>query len=79
MGKMTFVVEFDDGTEPPVHAAMDIQGGRLVAAAFHDYRDDFLTPEQRDVVLMALSKLSCEEIETSFHAEIIYKAELLTY
>lgn len=79
MGKMTFVVEFEDGDEPPVHAAMDIHGGRLVAAAFNDYRDGFLRPEQRDVVLMALNKLSCEEIETSFHAEIIYKAELLTY
>ncbi|MEP9179690.1 hypothetical protein ABKT77_13045 [Enterobacter cloacae] len=79
MGKMTFVVEFEDGTEPPVHSAMDIHGGRLVSAAFYDYRDDLLRPEQRDVVLMALNKLSCEEIETSLHAEIIYKAELLTY
>lgn len=54
-------------------------GGLLVAASFHDYRDDFLSPEQRDVIVEALSKLACDEIDTSVHAEIVYKAEMLTY
>lgn len=29
MGKMTFVVEYEDGKEPPVHANMDVLGGKL--------------------------------------------------
>ena len=36
MSKMTFVVEFEDGKEPPVHAGMDVLGGKLTAVAFSD-------------------------------------------
>ena len=79
MGKMTFVVEFEDGKEPQVSAEMDIAGGRLVAASWSDYRDDFFSPEHRDIVIEALNQLSCDEIDTECHAEIIYKSELLTY
>ena len=43
MGKMTFVFEYEDGKEPPVSAADEFMGGRLVAAALYDYRDDFFT------------------------------------
>ncbi|MDK2553047.1 hypothetical protein QL288_01065 [Citrobacter youngae] len=51
MGKMTFVVEFEDGKEPPVSADMDVAGGRLVAAAFHDYRSDLLTEDEVSAVI----------------------------
>ncbi|MBN9706209.1 hypothetical protein JR904_21650 [Enterobacter roggenkampii] len=51
MGKMTFVVEFEDGKEPPVFADMSIRGGRLVAAGFHDYRDDLLTEHEVSAVI----------------------------
>lgn len=36
MAKLTFVVEFEDGKEPPVHAHMDAFGGKVVAVAFRD-------------------------------------------
>ncbi|HDU3462719.1 TPA: hypothetical protein RFL89_001057 [Klebsiella aerogenes] len=40
MGKMTFVVEFEDGKEPPVHANMDILGGKLVRVSWSDVIQD---------------------------------------
>lgn len=45
MGRMTFVVEYEDGKEPPVGFTEDFMGsgGRLCSAAFFDYRDDLLT------------------------------------
>ena len=79
MGKMTFVVEFDDGKEPPVSADMDVAGGRLIAASWSDYRDDFFTASQRDVVIEALNELSCDDVDDYCHSAIIEKAELLTY
>ncbi|EIV3901537.1 hypothetical protein RHR88_002737 [Klebsiella pneumoniae] len=36
MPRLTFVVEFEDGKEPPVHAHMEVFGGKVVAVAFHD-------------------------------------------
>ncbi|OJB95763.1 hypothetical protein [Yersinia ruckeri] len=36
MGKMTFVVEFEDGKEPAVNKGTDILGGQLIRAAFRD-------------------------------------------
>lgn len=43
MSRMTFVVEFEDGKEPPVHAHMEAFGGKVVAVAFRDALadDDF--------------------------------------
>ncbi|WP_446030571.1 hypothetical protein [Lelliottia amnigena] len=79
MGKVTFVVEFEDGKEPPVSAEMDVAGGRLVAAAWNDYRDDFFKPEQVDIVREALSEISHDEVDEDCHEEIISKMELLTY
>lgn len=40
MGRMTFVVEFEDGKEPPVHAHMEVFGGEVVAVAFRDALED---------------------------------------
>ena len=36
MGKLTFVIEFEDGEEPAVHARMEAFGGKVVAVAFRD-------------------------------------------
>ncbi|MGX9363661.1 hypothetical protein [Pantoea ananatis] len=36
MSRLTFVVEFEDGKEPPVHAHMEAFGGKVVAVAFSD-------------------------------------------
>jgi len=41
MSVYTLVVEFPDGKEPSVGAGMEVAGGRLVAAMWSDYRDDF--------------------------------------
>ncbi|MGG5835644.1 hypothetical protein, partial [Huaxiibacter chinensis] len=64
---------------PPVSAEMDLAGGRLVAAAFHDYREDFFKPEQVDIVREALTEISRDEVDEVCHEEIISKMELLTY
>lgn len=40
MGVMTFVVEFEDGKEPPVHANMDVLGGKLARVAWSDVIQD---------------------------------------
>lgn len=36
MGLMTFVVEYPEGQEPPIHSGMDVAGGKLVAASWSD-------------------------------------------
>lgn len=37
---MTFVIEFEDGKAPPVHANMEAFGGKVVAVAFRDALED---------------------------------------
>ena len=36
MGKMTFVFEYEDGKEPPVHSGMEYLGGKIISASFRD-------------------------------------------
>ncbi|EIS7898354.1 hypothetical protein L0302_003647 [Escherichia coli] len=36
MAKLTFVIDFEDGKEPPVHAHMEAFGGKVVSVAFRD-------------------------------------------
>ncbi len=36
MSKLTFVIEFEVGKDPPVHAHMEAFGGKVVAVAFRD-------------------------------------------
>lgn len=80
MGKMTFVVEFEDGKEPPVSADMNVAGGRLVAAAFHDYRNDYFTDEQKEVIADLISHDEMEGYLSSESAtELNAKLDLLTY
>lgn len=44
-----------------------------------DYREDYFSPEQRDIVIEALNELTKEEVDADCHDEIINKAELLTF
>lgn len=79
MGKVTFVVEFLDGEEPPVSSGTKILGGRLSSVLWSDYRDDHLSPNQRDIVIEALNELTCDDIDSDCHQEIIDKLEFLTF
>ena len=80
MGRMTFVVEYEDGKEPPVHENMDVAGGRLVAASWSDYRDDFFTTEQRDIVAGMVDEAEWHDhVEEKTATDIMTKVELLTY
>ncbi|MDK9365385.1 hypothetical protein [Lelliottia wanjuensis] len=80
MGKMTFVVEFDDGKEPTVSADMDVAGGRVVAASWIDYREDFFTTEQRDVIAGMVEEAEWHDhVEEKMATDIMVKVELLTY
>ncbi|EPJ7502200.1 hypothetical protein [Klebsiella pneumoniae] len=45
MSTMTFVVEFEDGKEPQVHAHMEVFGGKAIAVAFRDALEE---PEEDD-------------------------------
>ncbi|MEQ5315713.1 hypothetical protein ABN239_01550 [Providencia vermicola] len=78
MGKMTFVVEYEDGKDPPINAGTDILGGRLTAAAFYDYRDALLSKNEAQAVKNSISfsdlRECCEELEVNYD-EIIAKLE----
>lgn len=78
MGKITFVVEFEDGKEPPVSGATEILGGRLSSVLWSDYRDDYFQPEQVDIVREALNEIDCDDTDSECHEEIISKMELMT-
>jgi hypothetical protein len=78
MGKVTFVVDFEDGKEPPVSFAMGVPGGKLTAVLWADYRDDFFTDEQVDVVREALKWERSNSEDDEIHSEIINKMELMT-
>lgn len=58
MSKMTFVLEFEDGKEPPVSFTNDFMGscGRLCSAAFYDYKDDYLSESDKDLITEALGE-----------------------
>lgn len=53
MGKMTFVVEFEDGKEPPFQFAENFMGsgGVLRSVSAFDYRDDLLTEDEVSAVI----------------------------
>lgn len=57
MSKMTFVVKFEDGKEPLVSFTKDFMGsgGELCSAAFYDYKDDYLSEDDRDLITEALA------------------------
>lgn len=78
MGKVTFVVDFKDGEEPAVSMATEVLGGRLSAVLWADYRDDFFTEEEVDMVRSAFDDVALSEDEEESQAEIINKMELMT-
>ncbi|EDQ9400101.1 hypothetical protein KG918_004619 [Salmonella enterica] len=78
MGKVTFVVYFEDGEEPMVSVATEILGGRLSSVLWGDYRDDFFTEEQVDMVRSAFDDAALTEEEELVQEEIIQKMELMT-
>jgi hypothetical protein len=53
MSKMTFVVDFPDGQEPPVSAGIRILGGKLVSVAFKDISEGY------DLIKVARLGLQC--------------------
>ncbi len=55
MRKVTYVVEYEDGKEPPVHADMDVMGGKLAAVSWSDYRDGLLTAEEAEDIREAVA------------------------
>ena len=54
MSKMTFVVDFKDGEEPPIDAGTQLLGGRVCAAAFYDYREDYFSEQDTEIIVAAL-------------------------
>lgn len=63
MGMMTFVVEFEDGKEPPVHANMDVLGGKLARVAFSDViqdMDDMELDHQAELERIGFDDDSCK-------------------
>lgn len=78
MGRVTLVVDFEDGSEPAVHGNMQVLGGRLSAVLWSDYRDDFLKQEEADIVREALDELSCDDVDADVHAGIMQKIDLMT-
>ncbi|EAM3803077.1 hypothetical protein D6F99_13950 [Salmonella enterica] len=77
MGKVTFVVDFEDGEEPMVSVATEILGGRLSSVLWGDYRDDFFTEGQVDMVRSAFDDAALTEEEELVQEEIIQKMELM--
>ncbi|USR66149.1 hypothetical protein NFC79_06040 [Providencia stuartii] len=76
MGKMTFVVEYEDGKEPPINISTDILGGKLLSFGFSDYRDGQLTQDEVSALNHAINfndlKETCEYFEVNYD-EVVAK------
>ncbi|EPZ9374470.1 hypothetical protein FSY56_08615 [Escherichia coli] len=59
MGKLTFVIEFEGGKEPPVHARMEAFGGKVVAVAFRDALSEGNPPKTIATPPQVLSEMRC--------------------
>ncbi|MGS6190714.1 hypothetical protein ACVGWG_23060 [Enterobacter asburiae] len=75
MGMMTFVVEFEDGKEPPIFSGMSVLGGKLVAASWHDYRDDHFSEDEKDMIIDVLNFIPRDN---PLRNGILQRLELLT-
>lgn len=73
MGKVTLVFEYEDGKEPPVHFGMEYLGGKIVSAAFFDYRDNFLNETEQEIIAECLDR---ETLDTQ--QKLMAKLDLLT-
>ncbi|HID3221769.1 TPA: hypothetical protein ACXGFD_002845 [Enterobacter cloacae] len=79
MGKVTFVVEFEDGSAPIVNGGTEILGGSLCAVSWSDYRDDYFTPWQRNILVDLIDHDEMEGYLDEGDAEAIRdKVELMT-
>lgn len=79
MGKVTFVVEFEDDCTPIVNGGTEILGGRLCAVSWSDYRDDYFTPGQRNTIVDLIDHDEMEGYLSEEDAEAIRdKVELMT-
>ncbi|WP_241595074.1 hypothetical protein [Rosenbergiella epipactidis] len=78
MGKVTYVVEYEEGKEPPVYSDMEVAGGRLAAVMWSDYRDDHLLPEELDIIDEALTEITYDTIDIEAYTEIMNKLRLMT-
>lgn len=76
MGKMTFVVEYEDGREPSVNAGTEILGGKLLSVGFNDCRDEQLTQDEVSALNHAINfnilKETCEDFEVNYD-EVVAK------
>ena len=76
MGKMTFVVEYEDGKEPSVNAGTEILGGKLLSVGFNDYRDEQLTQDEVSALNHAINfddlKEICKDLEVNYD-EVVAK------
>ncbi|EPN2701094.1 hypothetical protein ACTWNG_001283 [Proteus mirabilis] len=76
MGKITFVVEYEDGKEPSVNAGTEILGGKLLSVGFNDYRDEQLTQDEVSALNHAINfndlKETCEYFEVNYD-EVVAK------
>lgn len=59
MSKLTFVIEFEDGKEPPVRARMEAFGGKVVAVAFRDALSEQEEREQLTSAYEPLNTIRC--------------------
>ena len=59
MGKLTFVIEFEDGEEPAVHAHMEAFGGKVVAVAFRDALSEQEEREQIGSIYEPMNHIRC--------------------
>lgn len=59
MSKLTFVIEFEDGKEPPVHAHMEVLGGKVVAVTFRDAVNEQEDREQIVSTYYPLNTIRC--------------------
>lgn len=75
MGKMTFVVEFEDGKEPSVGSRMQICGGKVVSVAWSDYRDDHFSEDEKDMIIDVLNFIPRDN---PLRNGILQRLELLT-
>nr|WP_283812531.1 hypothetical protein [Providencia rettgeri] len=73
MGKMTFVVEYEDGKEPPISFNMEIFGGKVIEAGFRDYNDDMLTEAEIEALMECLNISELENTSASVDVDILLK------
>jgi len=78
MGKVTYVVEYEDGKEPPVCSDMELAGGKLVSVVWSDYRDNHLSSEELDIIEVSLTELSHNRVSIDTFAQIMNKLRLTT-